>query len=40
MLLDEVVEPGWLTKEQFYQGFALVQVCINKRGKGGVGGRG
>eukprot|EP00904_Undaria_pinnatifida_P001126 jgi/Undpi1/11013/HiC_scaffold_30.g13313.m1 len=25
MLLDEVVDPGWLTREQFYQGFALVQ---------------
>lgn len=25
MLLDDVVAPGWLTKKQFYQGFALVQ---------------
>ncbi|CAM9404605.1 unnamed protein product, partial [Ectocarpus fasciculatus] len=26
MLVDEVVDPGWLTEKQFYQGFALVQV--------------
>lgn len=26
MLVDEVVDPGWLTEEQFFQGFALVQV--------------
>ncbi|CAN0139397.1 unnamed protein product, partial [Ectocarpus sp. 8 AP-2014] len=25
MLVDEVVDPGWLTEKQFYQGFALVQ---------------
>ncbi|CAN0110036.1 unnamed protein product, partial [Discosporangium mesarthrocarpum] len=25
MLLDEVVVPGWVTKEQFFQGFGLVQ---------------
>jgi len=25
MLLNEVVDPGWVTKEQFFQGFALVQ---------------
>lgn len=29
MLVDEVVEPGWLTEKQFFQGFALVQVsCV------------
>ncbi|CAN0390532.1 unnamed protein product, partial [Hapterophycus canaliculatus] len=25
MLVDEVVDPGWLKEEQFYHGFALVQ---------------
>ncbi|CAM9128658.1 unnamed protein product [Ascophyllum nodosum] len=25
MLVDEVVDPGWLTEEQFFQGFALSQ---------------
>jgi len=25
MLLNEVVDPGWVTEEQFFQGFALVQ---------------
>lgn len=25
MLVDEVVDPGWLKEEQFYHGFALTQ---------------
>lgn len=29
MLVDEVVDPGWLTERQFYQGFALVQVTLD-----------
>ncbi|CAN0426183.1 unnamed protein product [Scytosiphon promiscuus] len=33
MLLDEVVDPGWLTEKQFYQGFALVQVKVGGRGE-------
>ena len=30
MLVDEVVDPGWLTEKQFYQGFALVQVQLSQ----------
>lgn len=37
MLVDEVVDPGWLTEKQFYQGFALVQVRVGAfRWRGGA----